>query len=100
MTSLTEKISALAIAAMLSAALGAGSAYAGDHGSSPIVNTIHPIVHHPVHGPGSSHNPIVMPPRDCDDPDTLCRRPLHPDVSGNSTGRRQYRPVVMVRAWQ
>lgn len=21
-----------------------------------------PIVYHPVHGPGSSHNPIIMPP--------------------------------------
>jgi hypothetical protein len=96
MTTLTEKISTLAIAATLIAVLGTGGAYAGDHGSSPIVNTIHPIVHHPVHGPGSSHNPIVVSGRDCDDPDTLCRRPLHPAATGHSSGRRQYPPVVMV----
>jgi hypothetical protein len=34
-----------------------------------------PIVWHPpLHGAGSSHNPIVVPP-DCNDPNTLCRRP-------------------------
>ena len=32
------------------------------------------VTHGPLHGPGSSHNPIVVPP-DCNDPDTLCRRP-------------------------
>ena len=34
-----------------------------------------PIVRHPpLHGAGSSHNPIVKPPN-CNDPNTLCRRP-------------------------
>ena len=34
-----------------------------------------PVVQHPpLHGPGSSHNPIVVPPN-CNDPNTLCRRP-------------------------
>jgi hypothetical protein len=28
----------------------------------------------PVHGPGSSHNPIVVP-KNCNDPNTVCRRP-------------------------
>jgi len=43
---------------------------------NPIVNTIHPIIHHgPLHGAGSSHNPIVVSTRDCNDPNTLCRRP-------------------------
>ena len=38
-------------------------------------STHNPIVRHPpLHGPGSSHNPIVVPP-DCNDPNTLCRRP-------------------------
>jgi hypothetical protein len=34
-----------------------------------------PIVRHPpLHGAGSSHNPIVVP-KNCDDPNTVCRRP-------------------------
>ena len=34
-----------------------------------------PIVRHPpLHGAGSSHNPIVVAPN-CNDPNTLCRRP-------------------------
>jgi len=109
MTTRTNRLSAIAIAVTLTATtlLATGSASAGGHGGggadsggngyspvyskSPIVNTIHPIVYHPVHGPGSSHNPIVRHPlhgpgsshdpivvsgRDCDDPTTLCRRPV------------------------
>lgn len=42
------------------------------HGSG---STHNPIVRHPpLHGAGSTHNPIVVAP-DCDDPNTLCRRP-------------------------
>lgn len=80
MTTRTNKLSALAIAA--TALLATSSAFAGGiskggtpakFGKNPIVNTIHPIVQHgPLHGPGSSHNPIV---RNCTGPDTLCRRP-------------------------
>ncbi len=34
-----------------------------------------PIVRHPpLHGAGSSHNQIVVP-KNCNDPNTLCRRP-------------------------
>jgi hypothetical protein len=34
-----------------------------------------PIIHHaPLHGAGTSHNPIVVP-KDCNDPNTVCRRP-------------------------
>lgn len=34
-----------------------------------------PIVRHPpLHGPGSSHNPIVVP-KNCNDPNVVCRRP-------------------------
>jgi hypothetical protein len=53
-------------------------------GGTPVKNPVHPvhgpgsshnpIVRHPVHGAGSSHNPIVVPPN-CNDPNTLCRRP-------------------------
>jgi hypothetical protein len=78
MTMRLKQRSALAVAAMLAAVtlLAADGAYAGSHGGhgagsgghgyspveSPIVNTIHPIVYHPVHGPGSSHDPIVRDP--------------------------------------
>jgi hypothetical protein len=34
-----------------------------------------PIIHHaPLHGAGTSHNPIVVP-KNCNDPNTVCRRP-------------------------
>jgi hypothetical protein len=40
------------------------------------MNTIHPIIQHPpLHGAGSNHNPIVVSTRDCNDPNTICRRP-------------------------
>jgi hypothetical protein len=42
------------------------------HGPGSSHNPI--IAHPPLHGPGSSHNPIVVPPN-CDNPNTLCRRP-------------------------
>jgi hypothetical protein len=82
--------SAIASAATLAATilLATGGAHADGHGGggsgsghgyspkrSPIVNTIHSIVRHPpLHGAGSSHNPIVVAPN-CNDPNTLCRRP-------------------------
>jgi hypothetical protein len=75
--------SAVAVAMTLSAtAFAPSTAHAGKGGNpvkvhkNPIVNTIHPILHHgPLHGAGSSHNPIVVSTRHCDDPNTLCRRP-------------------------
>jgi hypothetical protein len=42
------------------------------HGPGSSHNPI--IQHPPLHGAGSSHNPIVVPPN-CNDPNTLCRRP-------------------------
>ena len=73
-------VSALAVALTLTVASGA--AHAGKGGTpvkpkkNPIVNTIHPIVQHPpLHGAGSSHNPTVVSTRNCNDPNTLCRRP-------------------------
>jgi hypothetical protein len=80
MTTRINNLSALAIAA--TALLATSSAFAGGiskgtpvkNNKNPIVNTIHPIIQHPsLHGPGSSHNPIVS--RDCNDPNTVCRRP-------------------------
>jgi hypothetical protein len=83
MTTRINKLSALAVAATLTTVLASGSAFAGGvskggtpvkNNKNPIVNTIHPIIYHPpLHGPGSSHNPIVS--RDCNDPNTVCRRP-------------------------
>jgi hypothetical protein len=71
MTTRTNIVSALAIAVALTATTiaASGAAHAdGRPGGSPvknpknpIVNTIHPIVRHPpLHGEGSSHNPIVV----------------------------------------
>jgi hypothetical protein len=82
MTMRMNILSALAIAMTLTAAtlVTTSDAHAGIHGGTPvknkrpIVNAIHPIVYHPVHGPGSSHNPIVVS-HNCDNPTTLCRRP-------------------------
>ena len=42
------------------------------HGSGSSHNPI--VQHGPLHGPGSTHNPIVVP-KNCNDPNTLCRRP-------------------------
>jgi hypothetical protein len=85
MTTRINIVSTVAVAVMLAmTALASSAAYAGKPGSgspvknkkNPIVNTIHPIIHHgPLHGAGSSHNPIVVSTRDCNDPNTLCRRP-------------------------
>jgi hypothetical protein len=83
MTTRVKIMSALAVVATLTATIlaASGSAAAGinkggtpvKHKNNPIANTIHPIIHHaPLHGEGSSHNPIV---RNCNGPDTLCRRP-------------------------
>jgi hypothetical protein len=83
MTTRVKIVPALAVVAALTATtlVASGTAAAGiskggtpvKHKNNPIVNTIHPIIHHaPLHGEGSSHNPIV---RNCNGPDTLCRRP-------------------------
>ncbi len=87
-TTSRSKLPAVAIALMLTAML-AGAAHAGvtkpGGGSNkvlPFPGPLHgpgsshnPIVAHgPLHGPGSSHNPIVVP-KNCNDPNTLCRRP-------------------------
>jgi hypothetical protein len=86
MTTRINKQSALAVAATLATLLATSGAFAGvskpgsgspvKNNKNPIVNTIHPIIYHPpLHGPGSSHNPIVVSTRDCNDPNTVCRRP-------------------------
>jgi hypothetical protein len=76
---------ALAIAVTLCA--GSGSAALADVKKGGTIKKVH---RHPVHGPGSSHNPIVrhpplhgagtshnpiVVPKDCNDPNTVCRRP-------------------------
>ena len=86
MTTRTRIVSMLAIVATLTAITPApGGAIAGGMSKGGT-----PVKHHPVHGPGSSHNPIIrhaplhgagsshnpiVVPRDCDDPNVLCRRP-------------------------
>jgi hypothetical protein len=86
---MTTRLPAVAIALMLTA-LCAVPAHAGvtkPGSGTPVKNqgfhgplhgpgsSHNPIVRHPpLHGPGSSHNPIVVPPN-CNDPNTLCRRP-------------------------
>jgi hypothetical protein len=82
------KLPAVAIVLMVTA-MCAGAAHAGvsKPGGTSVKNPIfsgplhgpgsshNPIVlHAPLHGSGSSHNPIVVPPN-CNDPNTLCRRP-------------------------
>lgn len=74
MTTITKKLAALVVVAATLIATGnadaggrgggSGGGNGGYHPKGPggIVNTIHPIVYHPVHGQGSSHNPIVNPP--------------------------------------
>ena len=86
MTTHTRIVSTLAIIATLTAVTPApGGAFASGMSKGGT-----PVKHHPVHGPGSSHNPIIrhaplhgagsshnpiVVPRDCDDPNVLCRRP-------------------------
>ena len=79
---------ALAVAAILAAVAdcAGGGAHADvNRGGTPVKNRHHPVHgagsshnpivrHGPLHGAGSSHNPIVVP-RDCNEPNTLCRRP-------------------------
>jgi hypothetical protein len=97
MTLRSKQRSALAVAAMLAAVTlfaadgayvggrGGGGAGSGGQGYSPIyhkdpiVNTIHPIVYHPVHGPGSSHDPIVRDPvhGPGSSHDPIVRHPVH-----------------------
>jgi hypothetical protein len=69
-------------------AIFAGAAHAGvNKGGTPLKNPAFPgplhgpgsshnpiVAHPPLHGPGSSHNPIVVP-KNCNDPNTVCRRP-------------------------
>ena len=96
MTTRFKQMPAFAIAAALAfTLLAAGGAQAGGHGGggvgsggqgyspgdhqNPIVNTIHPIVYHPVHGPGSSHDPIVRDPvhGPGSSHDPIVRHPVH-----------------------
>ena len=51
---------AVAAAAVSLVSVGAASAHGSVHGPGSSHN---PIIFHPVHGPGSSHNPIVCHPR-------------------------------------
>jgi hypothetical protein len=44
------------------------------HGPGTSHNPIVRVPHGPLHGAGSSHNPIVVP-KNCNDPNTVCRRP-------------------------
>ena len=84
-----SKVPALAIAVMLAAAgISLGGAAHADvrKPGGPPAKHHHPVLHGPgsshnpivqhppLHGPGSSHNPIVVN-KDCNDPNTLCRRP-------------------------
>jgi hypothetical protein len=80
----------IVIAVLTAIGVCAGSAWAkvqkpgtgGSNKNSGVHHPVHgpgsthnPIVRHPpLHGAGSSHNPIVVP-RDCNVPNTLCRRP-------------------------
>jgi len=59
MTMIAKRLAVLAIAA--AALTATGNAYAGDpvHGTGSSHN---PIIFHPVHGPGSSHDPIIVHP--------------------------------------
>ena len=59
MTAIEKRLSVLAMVA--ATLIATGSAYAGDpvHGNGSSHN---PIIVHPVHGPGSSHNPIIVHP--------------------------------------
>ncbi len=89
MTTTRGRLAASTLAAMLMATTAsfAGTDHGATKGGNPVKNPaphgpLHgpgsshdPIVRHgPLHGAGSSHNPIVVPP-DCNDPNTLCRRP-------------------------
>lgn len=76
---------AIAAIALMLAAIGTAADAHTQKGGTPAKkrhpvlhgpgSTHNPIVRHPpLHGPGSSHNPIVVP-HDCTDPSTLCRRP-------------------------
>ena len=62
MTTITKKLAALAIAA--ATLIATGNAHArGHHDPVHGPGSSHdPIVFHPVHGPGSSHNPIIVQP--------------------------------------
>jgi hypothetical protein len=85
MTTTRGRLATCTLAAMLMAATipVADADHGATKGGTPVKHgplhgpgsSHNPIVHHgPLHGPGSSHNPIVVP-KDCNDPNTLCRRP-------------------------
>jgi len=59
MTTIANRLAALAL--VMSAFAAANTAQAGHpvHGPGSSHN---PIIFHPVHGPGSSHNPIIVHP--------------------------------------
>jgi hypothetical protein len=59
MTATATRLSVLAVAA--AAVIATSAAYAKDpvHGTGSSHN---PIIVHPVHGPGSSHDPIIVHP--------------------------------------
>jgi hypothetical protein len=61
-----EMAATFAAGAVLLSAIGSAEARADRHGATShhFVDTIHPIVVRPVHGAGSSHNPIVKVVRD------------------------------------
>jgi hypothetical protein len=87
-TTLARAVAAITLSASMLFAASAGRADVTKPGSTGSTkNKTHhpplygpgsshnPIVRHPpLHGPGSSHNPIVVT-KDCNDPNTLCRRP-------------------------
>jgi hypothetical protein len=84
MTTRMKLVSVLAVAATLTAtglaatsASAKGGSYHPVHGAGSSHN---PIVYHPVHGQGSSHNPIVLhkkPP--------IPGKPTHPPCPAGST---------------
>jgi len=60
MTTIAKKLAALAV--VTATLIATGNAYAGGQPVHGTGSSHDPIVFHPVHGPGSSHNPIVVHP--------------------------------------
>jgi hypothetical protein len=84
------RLSATVIVMLTATGVCAGGAWAKVQKPGSGGATKNPVIHHPVHGPGSTHNPIVrhpplhgagsshnpiVVPKNCNDPNTLCRRP-------------------------
>ena len=59
MTTIATRLSVLAIAAATLIATGNANAKDPVHGTG---SSHDPIIVHPVHGPGSSHDPIIVQP--------------------------------------